>query len=131
MDDRRKILLVDDEKKFTVMLKLNLEAVGNYQVQIENDSLRAVQTAVEFNPELILLDIIMPNKEGPDIAIDVKGNDRLKNTPIVFLTATVTKEEAGEQNGMIGGHPFVAKPSNLKELIEAIERNIIPPSRRF
>ena len=125
MMNRRKILLVDDERAFASMLKLNLEAMGDYEVKIENDSLKAVQAAIDFQPQLILLDIIMPHKEGPDVAIDVKSTATIKNTPIVFLTATVTPQEVEEQNGVIGGHAFVAKPSNLDELIDAIERNLV------
>ena len=123
---RYKILLVDDEKSLAAMLKLNLEAMGDYEVKIENNSLKAVQTAIEFRPQLILLDVIMPHKEGPDVAIDVKSTAAIKNVPIVFLTATVTPQEVEEQDGFIGGHPFVAKPSNLVVLLHTIEKNCVP-----
>ena len=122
---RRKILLVDDEKGFTAMLKLNLESLGSYDVRVENDSERALTAALEYQPDLILLDIIMPKMEGPDVAIEVKNNTALKNTPIIFLTATVTKNEVDSQGGRIGGHPFVAKPSNLIVLVSTIEKNLV------
>lgn len=121
---KRKILVVDDEKGFTAMLKLNLESTGQYDVRVLNDSSQAVDTAVQFKPDLILLDIIMPHYEGPDIAIQIKQNPLLKDVPIVFLTATVTKEEVDSQGGAIGGHPFVAKPSSLAVLLSSIERHV-------
>lgn len=121
---KRKIMVVDDEKGFTAMLKLNLESTGQYEVRILNDSSQAVETAVQFKPDLILLDIIMPHYEGPDIAIELKNNMLLKDIPIVFLTATVTKDEVASQGGAIGGHPFVAKPSSLAVLLNSIEKNL-------
>ena len=122
---KHRILVVDDEKGFTAMLKLNLESTGSYDVRIENDSIHALTSAVQYSPDLILLDVIMPNLEGPDVAFQVRQHPNLKNTPIVFLTATVTKEEIDLQGGNIGGHPFVAKPSTLASLLESIERNIV------
>ncbi len=64
---KKKILVVDDERGFTKMVKLNLEANGNYDVKIQNNPLEALQTAVEFKPDVILLDVIMPDMEGPDV----------------------------------------------------------------
>lgn len=122
--NKKRILLVDDEKSFTAMLKLNLEASGRYEVEIENSSVKAVNAALRFRPELILLDVIMPQKEGPDVAADFRLTQALAKIPIVFLTATITKEEADQEGGRIGGHPFVAKPGSLRELMDSIETNI-------
>ena len=124
IDASRKILVVDDEKSFTDMLKLSLEATKKYTVRIVNDPNNAILAAQKFAPDLILLDIIMPSMEGPDIAIELKNTPELQNIPIVFLTATVTHEEVEKQGGLIGVHKFVAKPSKLIELIEVIEDNI-------
>jgi len=123
---KKKIMIVDDEKGFTSMLKLNLETTNKYEVRIENDPRRAFTSALEFEPDLILLDIVMPSMEGPDVAIELKQNELLRDTPIVFLTATVTKSEVDAQEGNIGGNTFVAKPSNLTVLLESIEKNLVP-----
>ncbi|MCK5259561.1 MAG: response regulator [Candidatus Omnitrophica bacterium] len=123
--DRRKILIIDDEKDFSEVVKLNLESTGKYEVYIENDASNALFTALQCRPDLILLDVIMASKEGPDVAIEIKGDLRLKETPIVFLTATVTQQEVDEENGKIGGQAFVAKPSSLDILLDSIEKNMI------
>ncbi|MDP8212937.1 MAG: response regulator [Candidatus Zapsychrus exili] len=120
----KRILIIYDEKGFASMLKLNLEATGKYDVRVEDDPRKAIYAALEHRPQLILLDIIMPNMEGPDVAIALKNNDVLKDVPIVFLTATIRKSEADVLNSNIGGYPFVAKPSTLNELLDSIERNI-------
>jgi len=125
MDRKKKILIVDDEKGFTSMLQLNLEAMGVYEVRVENKSERALQAALQFQPDIILLDVIMPNMEGPDVANEIKNNQLLKGTPIIFLTATITIDEMEAHNGRIGGHPFVAKPGSLSDLLESIRRNLL------
>jgi len=122
--NKKRILIIDDEKGFTDMLSLNLEATGRFDVKVENESLNALNAALAFNPDLILLDIIMPHKEGPDVAIEFKNDHRLNSTPVVFLTATVTKDEVDEQEGLIGGHTFVAKPSTLGELLASINAKL-------
>ena len=123
--DKRKILIVDDEKGFSEMVKLNLESTNKYVVKIEIDSSNALLAARKYLPDLILLDVIMDKMEGPDVASAIKKDPTLKGIPTVFLTATVTEKEVVAGNGMIGGHPFVAKPSNLETLLDVIEKNIM------
>jgi len=123
---KRKILIVDDEEGFSEMVKLNLESTGVYEVKIETDSKKAVQEAVLYQPDLVLLDVIMAEKEGPEVAAEMMQNSTLKKVPIIFLTATITQQEVEEGNGKIGGHAFVAKPSGLNTLVKAIESNLAP-----
>lgn len=127
--NKRKILVVDDERGFTSMLKLNLEATGSYDVRIENDPQQALPAALQYRPDLVLLDIIMPSLEGPDVAFLLKNNETVRDTPIIFLTATVTKDEVDSQGGKIGGHAFVAKPSSLSVLLGSIEKNLPATSK--
>ncbi|VAW19866.1 hypothetical protein MNBD_BACTEROID05-771, partial [hydrothermal vent metagenome] len=99
--DRKKILIVDDEKGFTNMLSLNLESTGDYDVCVENEATHAMESVCQFGPDLILLDVVMPNLEGPDVATQIRNNEDFSDVPIVFLTATVTKEEVEQSNGRI------------------------------
>ncbi|HQP10861.1 MAG TPA: response regulator [Candidatus Omnitrophota bacterium] len=122
---KRKILIVDDEENFCDILRLNLESTGKYEVCVENDANNALFAVLHHRPDLVLLDVIMAGKEGPDIAIEIKRDPRLKETPIVFLTATVTQQEVEAEGGRIGGQAFVAKPSSLDVLLDSIERNLV------
>ena len=122
---QKRILIADDEKAFAEMLKLNLQATGEYEVRIENDPSQVLPAALQFQPDLILLDIIMPKVEGPDIAFKIKSHESLKKVPIIFLTAAVKKDEVDSEDGMIGGYPFVAKTSSLNVLIDTIEKAIL------
>jgi len=59
--DAKKILIIDDEENFAAMVKMNLEEVGGYNVLTESRGLRAVSTVRQFKPDMIFLDIIMPD----------------------------------------------------------------------
>ena len=122
---RRRILIIDDEEQFAWLVKVNLEELGEYAVQVETVPQNALETAKKFCPDFIFLDVIMPDLEGPDIYFQLKNCVEFKDTPIVFLTATVTKAEVEARDGSIGGHRFFAKPGSLDELIHCIEVNII------
>ncbi|MCB9747863.1 MAG: response regulator [Candidatus Omnitrophica bacterium] len=124
MANKIKILLIDDEKGFTDMLSLNLESTGNFHVRVENKAENALYTASLFQPDLIVLDIIMPRRDGKKLAREFRSNEDLKNVPIIFLTATITKDQLDQEAGTIEGCPFVSKPSNFSELLKAIEINL-------
>ena len=123
-----RVLIVDDEKEFAWLVKMNLEELGDYEVAVESNPANVVETARKFVPDFIFLDVIMPDFEGPDVHFQLKNCIEFKDTPIVFLTATVTKEEVDAHDGHIGGHRFFAKPGSLEELIQCIEGNAgLPP----
>jgi len=117
-----RVLIIDDEEDFTKLIKLNLERTGQYEVRTENNGLLGLATAREFKPDFIFLDIIMPDIDGGDVCHQLENDDEIKGTPIVFLTAIAKKEEIEQNRGAIGGHPFLAKPVNVRELIDCIER---------
>ena len=119
-----RILVIDDEPNFANMVKLNLEATGYYEVYTENSGSNALATALRYRPDLVLLDVILPDKEGPEVMFEFKKDAQAKNIPIVFLTATVTKDEVIAQEGIIGGHAFLAKPGSIKELVACIEKQL-------
>ncbi len=125
--EKRRILIIDDEAGFTRMVKLNLEKAGPYEVREENRALHAVAAAREFKPDLILLDVIMPAMDGGDVAAKIKNDPHLRGTPIVFLTATVTVREAGKAGLNAGGDLFLAKPISVDALIEVIHKHARPP----
>jgi CheY-like chemotaxis protein len=120
--EKKKILIVDDEAGFTRVVKLALEETGNYEVRVENKGQNALKTALEFGPDLILLDVIMPDISGGEVCSQIQSAAAVKNTPIVFLTAIVKEKELGPGVGVISGYPFLAKPVSRNKLIGAIER---------
>ncbi|MFH0877062.1 MAG: response regulator [Candidatus Omnitrophota bacterium] len=120
----KKILLIDDEKDFCFFTKNNLEATGQYVVTTCSDSSKAVDLIKGLQPDLILLDVLMPEIDGPGVAASLKEDEKTKNIPIVFLTAVITEKEARQSQNLIAGWPFIAKPVQIKELVEVINRHI-------
>ena len=121
---KRRVLLVDDEKSFTSLLKLNLEDTGNYEVRVENWAEDALKAAKEFKPDIVLLDIIMPRMPGGNVAMQLKEDPALKDTPVIFLTAAVRQHQIDENDGIICYHPCIAKPAPIETVIEFIEKHV-------
>ena len=120
---KKRILLVDDEKSLTTLLKLNLEETGNYDVRVENWPEDALAAARDFKPDLVLLDIIMPRLPGGNVAAQIDSDPVLKGTPIVFLTAAVRRSQVEDNDGIICEHPCLAKPATVDEVIAMIEKH--------
>lgn len=122
--EKKRILAVDDEAANTRLLKLYLERTNDYEVLEVNDARIALATADEFQPQLILLDVMMPGIDGGELASCFKASPKLTAVPIVFLTASVKKGEVEAGGGRIGGHFFLAKPVILTELVACIRQHL-------
>lgn len=120
--DKRRILLVDDEVAFAQVLKLYLEHTGCYEVALAHNGTDGLAAAKADLPQLILLDVIMPDVSGGEVAQQLKADDRTHRIPVIFLTAVVSREEALARAGMIGGQLFLAKPVSAKEVLASIDR---------
>ncbi len=120
----KRILVVDDEPSVTRNLKLNLETSGGYEVFTENDAGNALTTARTFQPDLILLDVMMPGLDGGDVASNLRADPWLRDTPIIFLTALVSNKETDGHEVLSGTNTFLAKPVDIGELKKAVEEHI-------
>jgi CheY-like chemotaxis protein len=119
---KTRVLLVDDEKSFTTLLRLNLEATGQYEVEVVNWAEDTLAVARKFIPDIILLDIIMPRMPGGNVAAEIQADEELKGTPIVFLTAAVRRQQVEEAEGVICDLPCLAKPASMEEVVAMIEK---------
>jgi CheY-like chemotaxis protein len=122
--EKKRILVVDDRARDTRLLKLYLERTNDYVVREENDAMAALSAAEEFQPHLILLDVMMPGMDGGELAACFQANPKLKAVPIVFLTAAVSKGEVEAGGGMIGGRHFLAKPVVLSEVVACLKHHL-------
>lgn len=120
-EKKTKVLLIDDEASFTRLLKLNLEKTGAYEVQEENRGSRGLEAALQFKPDVILLDIIMPDVDGGTVASQIRSSQVLRDTTILFLTAVLTKREE-QKNSLLGSVPSISKPVTAQEVVSFIER---------
>ncbi len=108
-----KILIVDDEETIGRALKTGLEMNG-FTVRYESCSTGVIAVCLEFHPDLVLLDIGMPVKDGGLVASELRNHQALRNTPVIFLSSLVNKEEA-QQN--TSGDILLSKPIPIAELV--------------
>jgi CheY-like chemotaxis protein len=121
--EKRRVLIVDDDPDSTHLVKILLEKTGNYVVLEENDAEKAHQSARDFGPDAILMDIMMPKTDGSEVAAQIEADPELRSTPIIFLTALVTEPET-KAGLRIEGHRSLAKPINIPRLIDQIEDSL-------
>ncbi|MFH1772239.1 MAG: response regulator [Candidatus Omnitrophota bacterium] len=115
--DKKKVLVIDDEEDFGAMIKLYLERTGNYEVRIETEGVRGFAVTKEFCPDVILLDIILPDLPGEEIVSQIKADNDIKDTPIIFVTAVLKGTDAEKD------YPVLFKPIRINDLIDCIEKN--------
>ena len=117
---KKKILIIDDEEDFCHFVKTLLNATGSFEVSACCDSKEAIRLVKEQQPDLILLDIMMPGVSGPEIVEDLRVDTDIRKIPFIFLTALVTVEDLERKGNVIGGNYTVAKPVKMNELINVI-----------
>ncbi|OPY88721.1 MAG: putative transcriptional regulatory protein TcrX [Smithella sp. PtaU1.Bin162] len=123
------ILAVDDEESFTFFVKLNLQNDSRYEFNVTtaNGGEAGLKLARKIKPDLILLDIMMPDMSGTEVAEKLLEDPRTKSIPIIFMTAVVQKDEVAEEGGIMGGREFIAKPVEKDELIDRIAATLNLP----
>ena len=117
---KRKVLLIDDEENFCFFVKLNLEKTGRFEVLTTTSGAHGIILASEEQPDLILLDIIMPELDGGQVAEQLLENQKTKDIPVLFITAIASRQGIQSHEGTIGGRHFIAKPAILEEIMEKI-----------
>ena len=119
---RRNILVVEDEKDIIEVLRYHLEK-ENYRVHVAQDGFVALEIASKVVPNLILLDLMLPRMDGIEVCKRVKADERLREIPIIMLTAKA--EESDKVRGLeLGADDYVTKPFSAKELIARIKAHI-------
>ncbi|WP_407269404.1 response regulator YycF [Radiobacillus sp. PE A8.2] len=115
----QKILVVDDEKPIADILKFNLEKEG-YQVVCAYDGDEAIRITEQENPDLLLLDIMLPNKDGNEVCKEIR---KKHNMPIIMLTAK--DSEIDKVLGLeLGADDYVTKPFSNREVIARVKANL-------
>ena len=114
-----KILVVDDEEHIVELIKFNLTNNG-YKVIKANNGIDAVRLAIEEKPKLILLDLMIPGKDGYDVCREVRSNSEIRNIPIIMLTAK--SEELDKILGLeLGADDYITKPFSVRELLARVK----------
>ncbi len=114
-----KILVVDDEEHIVELIKYNLLSLG-YNVITCNNGIDAVNLAMNERPNLILLDLMLPGKDGYDVCKEIRARSEIKNTSIIMLTAK--SEEFDKILGLeLGADDYITKPFSVRELLARVK----------
>src|SRR2546422_4989405 len=122
-NSKSRVLIVDDNSRFARSAQLFLEHTGNYIACTVIDPRRALETARSFKPDLVLVDLIMPQADGLEVATQLEADWALHGVPIVFFTSLITAEEA-KDGRRVYGHRILPKPTSNSELLELIAQNL-------
>lgn len=124
MSRKTKVLVIDDEPDFGIFLKINLEDTGRYKVYLATDGGAGVKLALRKKPDVILLDVMMPEMDGYSVLEQIKSNEKAFTIPVIMLTALDTEES---RSRAVGGfcQEYLVKPIEIQDLISRIDRVII------
>jgi two-component system, OmpR family, response regulator len=122
-NEKPRILIVDNSSRFARSARLLLDQSGKYVACPVIDPRRALETARSFKPDLVLVDLIMPQQDGPEVAAQIGADWTLHGVPIIFLTSLITAEEA-KDGRRVYGHRILPKPTSSSELIQVVEENL-------
>ncbi len=113
-----KILAVDDDPTIQRLLEVNLEMEG-YDVRLASDGVEAVEAARDFMPDVVLLDVMMPRKDGWEACADMKADPDLAHIPVVFLSARAQDVDI-ERGTEVGAAAYITKPFDPIDLLDLI-----------
>lgn len=114
----KKILIVDDEPNIVMSLEYTFKK-NNFEVFIARDGQEALNILKTALPDIIILDVMMPNVDGYDTLEQIKEDIRLKNTKVIFLSAK-NKEKDIEKGLALGADLYMTKPFSVKKLLEQV-----------
>jgi two-component system OmpR family response regulator len=116
----KRILMVEDDPDIQTVTKFALEAVGGFTVQVCGEGLCALETTLTFAPDLILLDVMMPDLDGPSVLKELRANSRTNQIPVVFMTAKAQPHEIAHFR-QLGALDVITKPFDPMTLSESIQ----------
>jgi two-component system alkaline phosphatase synthesis response regulator PhoP len=121
---KKTILLVDDEPDLIMMLKQNLEAEG-YNIEVAYNGVEAIKKVEANIPDAIVLDVMMPEKDGYAVCSELKGDEKYEDIPIIMLTAVsdhVSSTQYSHADGMdMEADDYLPKPASPEEILESLE----------
>ncbi|MFH1578473.1 MAG: response regulator [Candidatus Omnitrophota bacterium] len=123
----KKILVADDEMEALASLS-NILKRANYEVISTSKGKEVVGLAMRLKPDLIILDIVMPDMGGSEIAGTLVGNNTTTNIPIIFLTGILSRQEEESVESRTGRHYVLAKPATPEELLEMVSKALSNPA---
>ncbi len=120
MNRKPTILIIDDEKDFCHFMRMNLESTNKYKIFISTNARSGIKTAIRKKPDLVLLDIMMPNISGFEVLQRLKENINTTSIPVIMLTA-LSDDESVEKAISLYSHEYIVKPVEMDSLVSKID----------
>ncbi len=121
MKELRRILLVEDDPDIQIVARLALSDLAGFELEVASSGREALEKAPAFAPDLILLDVMMPELDGPSTLRELRRRPALDATPVIFMTAKAQPEEVAEYRSL-GALDVIVKPFDPMVLGEEIRR---------
>jgi two-component system alkaline phosphatase synthesis response regulator PhoP len=127
MSEKKRILVVDDEPDFASIVQTNLEKEG-FEVEVAYDGVEGLEKVKANPPDIIVLDVMMPEKDGYQMCKEIKNDERYADIPVIMLTAVgdhVTTTRYSHHDGTsMEAEDYIAKPASAEEITESVKRLI-------
>ncbi len=125
MAESKKVLIIDDEEDFCFFVRENLINTGMFDVFVATNGRYGIKLARQEKPDIILLDLMMPDLTGEAVADELKDYAATAEIPIIFVTALATRTDTGESGlKKTGSAYYLSKPVRTRELVGAINEVI-------
>lgn len=117
-----RILYVEDEPDIRMVAQLALETVGGFTLEVCSSGREALEKIAAFQPQLVLMDVMMPGMDGPSTLARIRELQNFKATPVIFMTAKVQPQEVAiyKQSGVVDVIPKPFDPMTLASSVEQI-----------
>ena len=119
--DLKRILMIEDDPDIQTVAQFALEVVGGYSVRVCGDGRSALEQFSAFSPDLVLLDVMMPEMDGPAVLEALRANSLMAETPVVFMTAKIQPQEIAHYKDL-GAIDVIAKPFDPMTLSESVNK---------
>ena len=119
MTDLKRIMHIEDDESIRMITNVTLDEIGNFEVLSCESGYEGIRQFADFAPQVILLDVMMPELDGPDTLEELKNKYDLSGVMVLFMTAKVQKEEL-EHFRAIGGFDVIEKPFDPMALADKI-----------
>jgi len=121
MKELKKILYAEDEPDVQTIVQMVIEAMSDYEIKISNNGKLLLDCVEDYNPDLILLDVMMPEMDGPTTYENLQLNEKTKKIPVIFMTAKAQVHEVQlfKESGVIG---VITKPFDPVTLCSELQK---------
>lgn len=120
MKELKKILYAEDEPDVQTIVELTIQTMSDYEIKICNNGKKLLECVEGYKPDLILLDVMMPEMDGPTTFKTLLDNENTQNIPVIFVTAKAQVHEV-EKFKEIGSWGVITKPFKLMNLCDEIQ----------